>query len=388
MLVTDYMELSKNKEIAKERFKICIVFGTRPEAIKMIPLIKELKKDENLETLIVVTGQHREMLDQVLEKYDINPDIDLNLMSENQSLASLTSKIISSFNDVLLEIKPKLVLVHGDTTTAMSVALSSFYNKINVGHVEAGLRSNDIYSPFPEEMNRSVITKISSIHFAPTEFNKKTLMSEGVSEEKIFVTGNTVIDNLKFTAKEKYVFNNEELNKIDFEKKIILVTAHRRENIDTGIENLCKALKEIALRNENIQIIYVSHMNPKIKEILKRNLNVAKNIKVIEPIDVEDSHNLIKRSYLILSDSGGIQEEAPYFEIPVLVLRDTTERQEAIENNTAKLIGMNKEIIIKETEKLLNSTESYNSMTLKKNLFGDGNASKYITKAIKEYFEI
>ncbi len=370
--------------------KILIVFGTRPEAIKMAPLIKLFQRKNNITTKICVTAQHREMLDQVLDIFNIKPDYDLNLMKKDQNLYDITSSVLLGIKDVLKNENPDYVLVHGDTTTSMCASLSSFYERIPVCHIEAGLRTNNILSPWPEEMNRQITARLAKYHFAPTPKSKQNLINEGISDEKIFVTGNTVIDALLFTLKK--IKNDNKIEKkikeklIEsglksvFKRKTILVTGHRRENIGKGFINICEALKCIAESNESVDIVYPVHLNPKVNETINRILGKAKNIYLIKPLEYVPFVYLMKKSYLIITDSGGIQEEAPSLGKPVLVTRDTTERPEAINSGTVKLVGTNKHKIIKEAEDLLNDKLKYNGMSSAHNPYGDGRSSERIIK--------
>ncbi|ACM61033.1 UDP-N-acetylglucosamine 2-epimerase (non-hydrolysing) [Caldicellulosiruptor bescii] len=366
--------------------KTLIVFGTRPEAIKMAPLVKELQEDSNFDVKVCVTAQHRQMLDQVLEIFDIKPGYDLDIMKYNQSLFSITSDVLLRFEKVLEKERPDIVLVHGDTTTTFASALASFYFKTKVGHVEAGLRTYNKYSPFPEEMNRKLTAALSDLHFAPTKKAKLNLMAEGVKEESIFVTGNTVIDTLKFTVKEDYVFKEDSLNNINFSKRVILLTAHRRENFGKPLENIFEAVLKIANEFDDVVFVYPVHLNPNVKNVAYRILKDHPRIKLINPIDVDDMHNLIARSYLVLTDSGGLQEEAPSLGKPVVVLRDTTERPEAVLAKTVVVAGTQKERIIQIVTKLLTDEEEYLKMAKAINPYGDGNASKRIKEALLFYF--
>lgn len=365
-----------------DKIKVMSVFGTRPEAIKMAPLIKELEKNSKIQSIVCVTAQHREMLDQVLNLFNICPDYDLNIMREKQSLSSITTKVLDSLDAIFNKENPDIVLVHGDTTTTFAASLAAFYNKIKVGHVEAGLRSHNKLYPFPEEMNRRLTSVIADIHFAPTPKNKENLIREGVSEDRIFVTGNTVIDAMNYTIKEDYIFDNETLNNIDYSKKIIMVTAHRRENWGNGIENICKALLEINKSNEDVEIIYLVHLNPIVKDTVYKYLDGIDGIHLLPPLDTKDAHNLMKKSYLVMTDSGGIQEEAPHLGKPVLVLRDVTERTEALDAGTVKLVGTNVKNIAREANILLNNNEEYNKMSRAINPYGDGKASQRIVENI------
>ena len=364
--------------------KVLSVFGTRPEAIKMAPLVKELGKRKEIESIVCVTAQHREMLDQVLEVFDIKPDYDLNIMKKGQTLSEITSRVLLGLEEVMQKEKPNIILVHGDTTTTFAGALAAFYNQVDIGHVEAGLRTWNKYSPFPEEMNRQMVDRMTDMFFAPTKVSKNNLLNENIDENKIYVTGNTAIDAMKYTVKENY--NNEIFNWLG-DSKFILLTAHRRENLGEPMRNIFKAVKRIVLENKCVKVIYPIHMNPIVREIAGEILDGIDRVKLIEPLEVFDFHNFINRSYLILTDSGGIQEEAPSLGKPVLVLRDTTERPEGIEAGTLKLVGTDEEVIYKETMKLLNDKEEYNKMSKASNPYGDGNASKYIVDAIIEKYK-
>lgn len=361
--------------------KIMLIFGTRPDAIKMLPLALELKKYKEFDVKICVTAQHREMLDQVLEIFDVKPDYDLNIMTKNQTLEDISGKILIELKNVLINDPQDLVLVHGDTSTGLMSALEAFYQKIPVGHVEAGLRSFDIYSPFPEEMNRKLIGAISTYHFAPTENNVKNLLNEGIKRNSIVKTGNTVIDVLKYTVKDDFKFKEDVLNNIDYKNnRIILLTAHRRENLGTPLENICRAIKFIVKNYKDVEVIYPVHLNPKVRETVNKILGNEKKVHLIEPLDVKELHNLMKRVYLVATDSGGIQEEAPALGKPVLVLRTETERPEAIEAGTVKLIGIDEENIKAQICLLLDNLDEYNKMSKAVNPYGDGNASKYIAE--------
>jgi UDP-N-acetylglucosamine 2-epimerase (non-hydrolysing) len=364
--------------------KILIVFGTRPEAIKMCPLILPLEDSFTVKTC--VTSQHREMLDQVLDLFDVNPDYDLDIMKPNQDLFDITSNVLLGIKEVLKIEKPDMVLVHGDTTTTMAASLASFYLEIPVSHVEAGLRTNDIYSPFPEEFNRQVTSKLANLHFAPTEKSKTNLIDERINEKNIFITGNTVIDALLSTTKKskKIDYPEEILNTLPFlnetgdSQRIILVTGHRRENFGKGMEDVCNAIKEISIANRNLKIIYLVHLNPNVVEPVNRILGDIDNIYLIEPVDYLNFIKLMDDSYLILTDSGGIQEEAPSLGKPVLVTRETTERPEAIDAGTVKLVGTDKALIVSETQKILNNQSIYDQMSRAHNPYGDGLSSKRI----------
>lgn len=361
--------------------KIMVVFGTRPDAIKMLPLALELKKHEEFDVKICATAQHREMLDQVLEIFNVKPDFDLNIMSENQTLEGISGKILVEMKKVLSENPQDLVLVHGDTTTGVMSALEAFYNKIPVGHVEAGLRSHDIYSPFPEEMNRKIIGSIATYHFAPTDKNIDNLLHDGVNIEKIVKTGNTVIDVLDYTIEKDYKFNTDVLNSIDFiNNKVILLTAHRRENLGEPLNNICEAINIITNKYSDVKVIYPVHLNPKVREVVYSKLSNNKNVYLIDPLDVKELHNLMNKCYLVATDSGGIQEEAPALGRPVLVLRTETERPEAVEAGTVKLIGVEKDNIVNSVSELLDDRNKYDNMSKAVNPYGDGNASRYIAE--------
>ncbi|TXC89605.1 UDP-N-acetylglucosamine 2-epimerase (non-hydrolyzing) [Metabacillus litoralis] len=355
------------------------IFGTRPEAIKMAPLVKELEKTPNIQSIVTVTGQHRDMLDHVLKVFEIVPDYDLNIMKVNQSLADITTAVIQGLDSVIKEIKPDLVLLHGDTTTTLAGGLAAFYNKVKIGHVEAGLRTNDKYSPFPEEMNRQLTGVLADLHFAPTEQAKQNLLNEGKDEKSIFVTGNTAIDALKTTIQQDYY--HEIIEKLNNDK-IILLTVHRRENIGEPMRNIFMAVKRIIKEYKNIQVVYPVHLNPKVREIADEMLQGNNRIHLIEPLDVIDFHNIAARSHIILTDSGGIQEEAPSLGKPVFVLRNMTERPEGVNAGTLKLVGTQEEYIYRYTKELLDDDSRYNKMTNIRNPYGDGDASKRIVEVI------
>ncbi len=369
-----------------KKLKVMSVFGTRPEAIKMAPLVKELEKNNIIESKVCVTAQHREMLDQVLTLFNIVPDYDLNLMKRKQSLNSITTDVLNNLNDILSVEKPDMILVHGDTTTTFASALAAFYNKIKVGHVEAGLRTYDKYFPFPEEMNRKLTGAIADLHFAPTFRNRDNLLKEGVAKNDIFITGNTVIDAMNYTVEEGYTFMNQVLNNISHNKKVIMVTAHRRENWGEGIENICKALLKIKDTNKDVEIVYLVHLNPIVRDVVFKYLDGIEGIHLLEPLDTKETHNLMKKSYFIMTDSGGIQEEAPHLGKPVLVLRDVTERPEAVQSGTVKLVGTDVEKILEEANSLINDEKAYAKMSKAINPYGDGKASERIVKAILNYF--
>ena len=369
--------------------KIITIFGTRPEAIKMAPLVKELEKREGIESKICVTAQHREMLDQVLELFDIKPDFDLNIMKTKQSLTGITNRILEGLEDIFKEEKPDMILVHGDTTTTFSSALAAYYQQIKVGHVEAGLRTFDKYFPFPEEMNRKLTGAIADLHFSPTKGAKNNLLREGIDESSIYITGNTVIDAMLHTVEDDYVFENEELNKIDFKnKKVIMITAHRRENWGEGISNICEALNQIVNENKDVELVYLVHLNPIVKDMVHEKLGGKERIHLLNPLDTKETHNLMNKCFMVMTDSGGLQEEAPHLGKPVLVLRDVTERPEAVEYGTVKLVGTNKEKIIDEANILINSKEAYEKMSKAVNPYGDGKASERICDAIMKYLNL
>ena len=355
--------------------KVMVVFGTRPEAIKMCPLVKELKTRKELDTIVSVTGQHREMLDQVLEVFGVIPDYDLSIMKAKQTLFDITINILQKTKAVLEEVKPDVVLVHGDTSTTFSTALACFYMQIPVGHVEAGLRTYNIYSPYPEEFNREAVGIIARYNFAPTEVSKQNLIREGKDPATIFVTGNTAIDALKTTVREDYT--HEQLEWAS-DSRLIMITAHRRENLGEPMRNMFRAIKRIVDEHKDIKVIYPIHMNPVVREAAKEIFGGCDRIRIIEPLDVLDFHNFLARSYLILTDSGGIQEEAPSLGKPVLVMRDTTERPEGIAAGTLKLVGTNEEVIYKNFKLLLEDKAEYEKMSCASNPYGDGFASKRI----------
>lgn len=355
--------------------KIMVVFGTRPEAIKMCPLVKELKTRNNLETIVCVTGQHQEMLEQVLQAFEVEPDYDLSIMKEKQTLFDLTVNILNKMKNVLEKVKPEVVLVHGDTSTTFVTALACFYLQIPVAHVEAGLRTYNKYSPYPEEFNRQSVGIIAEYHFAPTEMSRDNLLREGKDPKSIFVTGNTGIDALRTTVKEDYSHPYLEWAK---DSKLIMITAHRRENLGEPMRNMFKAIKRIIDENKDIKAIYPIHMNPFVREAANEILGKSKRVKIIEPLEVLDFHNFLARSYLILTDSGGIQEEAPSLGKPVLVMRDTTERPEGINAGTLKLVGTKEEKIYSSFKLLLENKVEYEKMSRASNPYGDGFASKRI----------
>lgn len=365
--------------------KIMTVFGTRPEAIKMAPLVKALEKDDMLEPIVVVTAQHREMLDSVLETFEIKPKYDLNIMKSGQTLSEITSKSITQLEQVIHLEKPDMVLVHGDTMTTFAGGLAAFYNQVPVGHVEAGLRSYDKYSPFPEEMNRQLVGVITDLHFAPTKNAAKHLLNEGKKSESIVVTGNTAIDAMKYTVDEDYKSNIIDQYR---DKKFILMTAHRRENIGKPTENIFKAVKRLVDENTDLALVYPMHKNPQVRKVAQKILGNHERIELIEPLDVLDFHNFAKQAYFILTDSGGIQEEAPSFNKPVLVLRNVTERPEGVEAGTLKVVGTNEEDVYQATKQLINDNRMYHQMSEAHNPYGDGFASERIVNHIKYYLNL
>lgn len=365
--------------------KIMTIFGTRPEAIKMAPLVLELKNDPELQPIVVVTAQHREMLDSVLETFDITPDYDLNIMKQGQTLSEVTSRVLGGLESVIQEAKPDMILVHGDTTTTFAGSLAAFYNEVAIGHVEAGLRTWNKYSPFPEEMNRQMTGVLADLHFSPTDQSKHNLLQENKKDESIVVTGNTAIDALSTTVTDDY---ESEIIKRHEGKRIVLLTAHRRENIGKPMENIFKAVRQIVEEHEDVVVVYPMHKNPKVREIANQILSDHDRIELIEPLEVIDFHNFAANSHLILTDSGGVQEEAPSLGKPVLVLRDTTERPEGVEAGTLKLVGVEEENIYNETKVLLNDQSLYEKMSIAQNPYGDGLASKRICENIKYYFDI
>jgi UDP-N-acetylglucosamine 2-epimerase (non-hydrolysing) len=360
--------------------RVLTVFGTRPEAIKMAPLIRKLEECREIDAFCCVTGQHREMLDIVLQKFNIKPDADLEIMSKNQTLADITSRTLNGMKDVLDRLKPDLTLVHGDTSTTFAAALASFYAKVPVGHVEAGLRTDNRYSPFPEEMNRRMTSRICSMHFCPTAQNAQNLKNEGITEG-VFVTGNTVIDALNITVSNDYEFEAEDLREIDFSKNILLATVHRRENYG-DIMNILRAFRDVLSDNPNTELVWPVHLSPVVREASTAILGKTTRARLVEPLNVWDMHNLMARSSIILTDSGGLQEEAPALGKPVLVLRRETERPEAVEAGTVKVVGVDYGTIVRETELLLKDKSEYERMAKAVNPYGDGKASERIIEAI------
>ena len=369
-----------------KKIKTLLIFGTRPEAVKMAPLGLELMKYEEFDVKICVTAQHRSMLDQVLDIFGITPDFDLDIMKTSQTLSYITTSVLEGIDNVLKEHKPDIVLVHGDTTTTFASALAAFYNQIPVGHVEAGLRTGDIYSPFPEEMNRRLASSICSLHFAPTAANRENLLKENISKN-VFVTGNTVIDALKTTVKSEYDYKSDELKTIEgFEGHIILLTAHRRENLGEPLQNICSAVKKIALEFPDCKVVYPVHLNPAVQNTARTILGELQNVILCDPLDVDDMHNLMARAYIVLTDSGGLQEEAPALGRPVLVLRNETERPEAVAAGTVRMAGIEEDNIYNLTKELLYNKAAYADMAHAVNPYGDGNACKRIAESLLYYF--
>lgn len=370
-----------------KKIKVLSVFGTRPEAIKMCPLVKSLENNEKIESIVCVTAQHREMLDSVLEIFNVEPEYDLNIMAHGQTIIDVANKVLIGVDKVIKECNPDIVLVHGDTSTTLNGALAAFYNKVLIGHVEAGLRSGDIYSPFPEEANRKLTGSITTLHFAPTESNRSNLLSEGIAKN-VYITGNTVIDALLDTIDNKHKFNDEILNSIDFDKnKVILLTTHRRENWGKAMEDIFEAVKEIIKANEDVKIIFPMHKNPLIRELAEKSFrDIKEDIFMIEPLEYVDFTNVMAKCYLVMTDSGGVQEEAPALGKPVIVLRTETERPEAVEAGTVKLAGVDKNKIFEIIHELINDEESYNKMAQAVNPYGDGKSSERIVDLIVNYF--
>ena len=366
------------------KIKVMTVFGTRPETIKMAPLVKELKSREEIETIVCVTAQHRQMLDQVLNAFQIVPDYDLDIMKQGQTLSDITTRVLQGLEGVIKEVQPDIVLVHGDTTTTFAGALAAFYNQVAIGHVEAGLRTYNKYSPFPEEANRQFVGVISDMNFAPTEQSKENLLREGKNPETIIVTGNTAIDALQTTVRDDY-----EHDIIDWvgDSRMIMLTAHRRENLGEPMRNMFRAIKRIIEKYEDIKVVYPVHLNPIVVQTAEEIFGDCDRVKLIKPLEVLDFHNLLNKSYLILTDSGGIQEEAPSLGKPVIVLRDTTERPEGIAAGTLKLAGTDEEVIYGMIDELLSCQEEFDSMSNASNPYGDGKASKRIVDAIMERFK-
>ena len=365
------------------KIKVMTVFGTRPEGIKMAPIIKELEKRDNVENIICITAQHREMLDQVLNLFQIEADYDLNIFKPGQSLTEITTRTLEGLEEVIKKEKPDLLLVQGDTTTVFAGALAAFYQKVKIGHVEAGLRSGNLYSPYPEEANRKLTGIMTDFHFAPTEESRNNLLKEDYPEDKIFITGNTVIDALQYAIQEDYKFNLPLLNELDYEnKRIILLTSHRRENIGKPMENIFSAVNNIVNKYEDVELVFPIHLNPKVREIAHGKFNNNPKVHIIEPLDYEPFTNLMAKSHLIVTDSGGLQEEAPSLGKPVLVVREETERPEGVEAGTAKLVGTDYDKVYKEIDILLSNDEEYKKMANAVNPYGDGKAAERIVDVI------
>lgn len=370
-----------------KKIKVMTIFGTRPEAIKMAPLVLELEKQsDRFESIVTITAQHREMLDQVLDIFNISPDYDLDIMEPNQSLSQITSNVIVGLEDVMKEAKPDIVLVHGDTTTTFAASVAAFYQQIKIGHVEAGLRTYNKYSPYPEEMNRQLTDVLADIYFAPTFNSRENLLIEKFPEEKIYITGNTAIDALKETVQNDY--EHEVLNSIQKENRLILVTMHRRENLGEPMERVFQAMRKVVDSHQDVEIVYPVHLNPLVQEAAQKYLGNHERIHLIDPLEVTDFHNIAARSYMIMSDSGGVQEEAPSMGVPVLVLRDTTERPEGVKANTLRLVGTETEAVLSNMTELLDNFVSYSKMSKASNPYGDGTASKRILEAIAHEFSL
>lgn len=363
--------------------KVLFVFGTRPEGIKMAPIIKEIQKRKNLECYTCVTGQHREMLDQVLEIFDIRPDYDLNIFKKGQTLTDVTTKTLLGLEKILEELKPDILLVQGDTTTVFAAALAAFYKKIKIGHVEAGLRSGNLYSPYPEEANRKLTGVISNYHFAPTESNRQNLIREGYDEKNIFITGNTVIDALKYSVKEDFVFDDEILNDLDYNRDVVLLTAHRRENWGKPMEDIFKAIRRVVLERGNLEIVFPRHLNPIVREAAEKYFADLDRVHLIEPLSYLPFSNLMARVKFVVTDSGGVQEEAPALGKPVLVLRNETERMEGVEAKTAKLVGTREQDVYEAIIALLDNKDLYDEMARAVNPYGDGHASEKIVDVLE-----
>ncbi|HIV85983.1 MAG TPA: UDP-N-acetylglucosamine 2-epimerase (non-hydrolyzing) [Candidatus Monoglobus merdigallinarum] len=371
-----------------KKIRVMTIFGTRPEAIKMAPLVKELEKNsEYIDSVVCVTAQHREMLDQVLRIFDITPDYDLNIMHERQTLVNIATRALEGLDGIMKKDKPDLVLVHGDTSTTFAGSLAAYYNHIAVGHVEAGLRTYDKYFPFPEEINRRITGVIADMHFAPTVRNEQNLLSEGTKPENIYVTGNTVIDALKTTVRDDYVFSDDGLKSVDWNgKRVIVMTAHRRENLGEPLENICRAVLRLVNEFEDVEVVYPVHLNPAVRETVYSILGGNGRIKLIDPVNADELHNAIKRGFMVMTDSGGLQEEAPSLGKPVLVLRNETERPEAVDAGTVKIAGVDEDRIYSLAKELLVNAEEYKKMARAVNPYGDGHASERIVKAIIQNF--
>lgn len=385
------MMMQKPRErvtIQMKKIKVMTVFGTRPEAIKLAPLVRAIEQGEHTESIVCVTAQHRQMLDQVLDIFSIHPDYDLDIMQPRQTLSLITENSLHGLDEVLEKAEPDIVLVHGDTSTTFAGALAAFYHKIPVGHVEAGLRTYDKYSPFPEEMNRKLTGQIASLHFAPTVRNRDNLAREDI-KDNVFVCGNTVVDAIHMTVRDDFVFRDEQLRNLDFEKnRIILVTAHRRENYGEPMENICRAIAQLSSEYPDVQFVYPVHLSPYVRENAEKYLGGNDRVHLIAPLAVDEMHNLMARCYMIMTDSGGLQEEAPSLGKPVLVLRRETERPEAIEAGTVKLAGVEQETIVTLARELLDDSTAYHAMAHAVNPYGDGKTSQRIVEAIEKYFEM
>lgn len=369
-----------------KKIKVMSIFGTRPEAIKMAPLVKELAACEDLESICCLTGQHREMLDSVMEIFDLQADYDLNIMEKRQTLSTITTKTLLGMEQVMQQCRPDMILVHGDTSTTFAGALASFYHQIPVGHVEAGLRTWDKYSPFPEEMNRTLVGDIAELHFSPTKANADNLRREAIAGD-IFITGNTAIDAMRYTVQKDYRFNTDILNQLDFEnRRVIVVTCHRRENYGEPMEQIMTAIAEVVRLHPDVDVVYPVHLSPVVRECAAKYLGGKERIYLIDPLDVQEMHNLIARCYMVMTDSGGLQEEAPALGKPVLVMRRETERPEAIAAGTARLAGVCYENILAEANRLLDSEEAYTAMAKAVNPYGDGYACRRIAQAIRYHF--
>ncbi len=371
------------------KVKVMTIFGTRPEAIKMAPVVKGLEETGDLESIVTVTAQHREMLDQVLDLFDIKPDYDLDIMKSGQTLSDITVRVLKGLEGVLQEVQPDIVLVHGDTSTTFVAGLASYYQKIKVGHIEAGLRTYNKYSPFPEEMNRHLTGVLADIHFAPTSTSCDNLIKENVDRDNIFITGNTVIDALFNTVDDSFVFENSLLNRIDFEnKKVVLLTSHRRENLGKPMGNIFNAVRGIVHDNPEVEVVFPVHLNPKVRDIANSILSDIDRVHLIEPLDYQPFANLMARSYLVMTDSGGIQEEAPGLGKPVLVLRDTTERPEAISAGTVKMLGTDSDTIYETANQLIRDDKAYQGMATAVNPYGDGKAVERIVRRLRYEFSL
>ncbi len=372
-----------------EKIKVMSIFGTRPEATKMAPLIKAMEKSEYIEPIICVTAQHRQMLDQVLDIFKIKPDYDLNIMKQKQTLTDITTRALIGLENVMKETRPDIILVHGDTTTTFAGALAAFYSQIKIGHVEAGLRTYDKFQPFPEEMNRRLTGSIADLHFAPTKLAKEHLLKENIFADNIFITGNTAVDCLKTTIEKDYKFDLDVLNGIDYKnKRVITMTAHRRENLGMPLENICRAVYRLAEDNPDVYVVYAVHFNPLVQETAKKILGKHPRVILTDPIDMKDMHNLMNLSYFVMTDSGGLQEEVPSMGKPVLVLRNVTERPEGIEAGTLRLAGVDEENIYNEANILLKDEKIYKGMAEARNPFGDGYAAERIVQAILYHFGV